>query len=113
MSYLLGYDAALDQSVLKGFAMWLICRADGFNNSQWSMIVLRIALPEKQGLKPGTPLNAKEARCAVDTLFDLLEEFFAYRESKGLRVVYLDYERWLRKQDWYDEDWPGWYSLDE
>jgi len=101
-AFLNGYDIAQSGGFLVGFREWLIVQANGDSNLAWSALVLRV-LEKRHGL----PQSDK----AIDGLFDLLEEFIAIRDlHEGLRQIYVKYEGWLRRQEWYTPKHPAWLS---
>jgi hypothetical protein len=77
-------------------------RLGDFNNLSWPALVGHIAFPE--GKWRDRVATAQDNRHAIDTLFDLLREFFVERrQSEGLRRIFEKYSAWLRTQDWFDE----------
>jgi len=108
-AFLLGYDTASEGGVLLGFREWLIPRVGGRNNLVWPVLVLYLAFPNAEDPRVEVVSSAATEKHAIDVLFRLVMEFDDLRRKpNGLRKVYLDYERWLRTQDWYDPDWPDW-----
>jgi len=108
VAFVLGYDIASEGGVLIGFREWLIPRVGTGNNQSWSALVLHLAFPEADRRAP-VRLSAELEKQAIDSLFRIIGEFDDQRRKpEGLRKVYLDYERWLRTQDWYDADSPYW-----
>lgn len=104
-----GYDQAFQGGALLGFREWLVVRNDGGNNLAWVGLVLYLAFPG--AADPYERMNeSPEARdAALNMLFDLLDEFLAIRQDRldGLRSVFFEHEKWLRRQDWYRPGWPG------
>jgi len=108
-AFVLGYDIASEGGVLVGFREWLIPQVSGGNNLAWSALVLHVAFPEALDPDAIVASSPETERHAIDVLFRLIGEFDDVRKERdGLRKVYLDYERWLRAQDWYDSESPQW-----
>jgi hypothetical protein len=68
------------------------------SNLHWSALVLDVAFPSI-GDPEKALVNNEAHRHAIDTLFSLLAEFDEKVRSQhdGLRQVFADYERWLKK----------------
>jgi hypothetical protein len=103
-AFVLGADSACYGGLLFGFREWLIVKVDGGNNLAWTELLLRLALPEtiypRQQLKQLT-----DQRPVVDFLFQTICDFVHERDRMdGARSIFLEYEKWLRRQDWYDPD---------
>ncbi len=50
---------------------------------------------------------------AIEFLFATLDQFLDERDEwGGMRRVYVAYERWLRRQDWYGPSSPAWIPDD-
>jgi len=102
-AFLRGYDAALYGGLLIGFREWLIVRSDGGNNLAWEALARDLL---------GKNLLGDEMK-AIEMLFGLLEEFTNARDMPdGLRRIYMNYERWLREQEWYTPQSPQWIAFD-
>jgi hypothetical protein len=92
---LLGYDLATMGGLLAGFREWLIPRVDGASNLAWTGLV-ETYLGSRGGV-------------TIDAIFALVDELLTARDAHdGLRRIHAEYERWLRGQDWYDEQSPSW-----
>ncbi|WP_437733433.1 hypothetical protein [Sorangium sp. So ce1335] len=108
-AFVLGYDLAAHGGVLNGFREWLIVRLDTGNNLAWTALVLRAAFPGNPDPQAAHRSSVATQRHAIDVLFQLIAEFDDYRaKPDGLRKIYFEYERWLRKQEWYVTGSPGW-----
>lgn len=99
-AFVLGCDAGNDWGLLIGFREWLILQLDGCNNLGWVALVLEVAFPGE-----GQSSAKLEQPCchhhAIETLFDLLAEFFEVRNKRdGLREIFEKYEVWLQQQSW-------------
>jgi hypothetical protein len=94
LAYLLGFDRALDGAPLNGLREWLIRRANSGNNLFWVAHVRKITSHEH-------PSHAIRSAAA------LILEFLAYRERLGLAHVLGEYDEWLRRQEWYDQNLHG------
>jgi hypothetical protein len=83
-AYLAGLDAGNDGRLLTGFREWLVARPDGPAGGR--------AAVESADRDPAV----------IDTLFALLDEFFARRVGpQDLVRIYDDYLTWLKAQSWY------------
>jgi hypothetical protein len=98
-----GYDRAHEGGVLTGFREWLVVKAGGGNNLYWFALVLELAFPKSrnpQAEPSKTPASEKQA---IDALFRLISEFWVQRSKfDGLLEIYRAYDRWLRRQSWYE-----------
>jgi hypothetical protein len=109
VAFVVGYDVASEGGVLIGFREWLIPRVGAGNNLTWQMLVLQLAFPNAVDPSAAASANTEAEKHAINVLFELIAEFDDSRQAPdGLRTVYLDYERWLRTQDWYVPGSPGW-----
>ena len=102
VAYINGYDAACCGGLLNGFREWLIVRVDYGDNLPWNALVLYLTFPKTVDI--GKCLNEPDAEStAIDSLFHLLDGFYADRDRfGGWRQIYMNYDTWLRRQDWYD-----------
>jgi hypothetical protein len=71
-AFVMGFEAATEGGALHGFQPWLALKRGGGFNLHWTGYVLLEAFPD--GREPTTPA---EHRRAIDTLFDLIDEFDA------------------------------------
>ncbi len=106
VAYLLGFDAATGGGAPAGLREWPTTRLQGGNNLAWFGLVLRLmeqrASTRRESSKPG-----EQER--VEFLFETLEAFFKERASPGgLRAIYVQYDAWLRSQNWYTPSSPDW-----
>ena len=108
-----GFDLASEGGLLVGFREWLIIRLGYGNNLDWAALVVRLTFPEAQS--PSDHLRAEDnQKLAIESLFHLLEAFLKERESPdGLRRIFVRYEEWLKRQDWYGPSSPHWISDDQ
>lgn len=98
IAFVQGYDTALAGGLLAGFREWMIVRVDGGSNLAWTALV-PLALDS----------SPRDTDAQIEGFFQLLEEFLAAKNaSDGLRRILHRYEAWLRGQDWYTPDYPGW-----
>ena len=106
-----GYNLAVNGGLLFGFREWLIVKANGGNNLAWSQLVLEVAFPEV-ALRRAALQTQEGNDKAVNAMFNLLDDFLAFRSRpEGAREVFLTYERWLRRQAWYEPSSPVWFEL--
>lgn len=102
-AYLSGYDAAKNGGLLIGLREWAISKLRFGNNLVWPSLMYQLIFPGRTS-SSNTIENADQQR-AVESLFQLLREFFNERDSRdGLRQIYLRYSTWLESQEWYDPD---------
>ncbi|MER7892194.1 hypothetical protein ABTX15_20480 [Micromonospora sp. NPDC094482] len=98
VAFVEGCDQANARSLLTGFQPWLVTRADGLDNHVWWSIVAH--LTEPIGPKPFRDLDSDLDARAVETLFDLLDEFLELRaEHDGLNRVFAAHEQWRRRRE--------------
>jgi hypothetical protein len=108
-AFVAGFDAACTGGVLVGFREWLIPKVGDGNNLAWPGLVLRLALPDAPDPARVVSSTAETEKHAIDVLFRSIFEFDDDRSKPhGLRRIYVDYEHWLRQQDWYNEKSPQW-----
>ena len=111
VAFLLGVNAANNNLILEGFREWLIPKLGHGSNLPWSELVLYLVFPDadfpRHCLKQQT-----DEKNAFDVLFKLLQEFWQERESSyGLRWIYLKYQKWVSKQEWYFPGSPDWFEF--
>ena len=112
-AFILGFDLASEGGVLHGFREWLVVRNDGGNSLAWHDLVLYAAFPQDPAPRERASASSDAAKHAIRTLLELVREFSADRSKpEGLRRVFLEYESWLRAQDWYTPDSPSWIEVD-
>lgn len=106
-AFVLGYDEGVQLGLLTGFREWLVLKADGGNNFAWPGLVR--LLIERNGL--GNSSDSRRDEAEVEFLFAMIDEFLAERyEVDGLRRIFLKYDAWVRRQEWYTPSWPGWFA---
>jgi hypothetical protein len=104
--FLNGCNAATSWSLLAGFNEWLLVRYDEETSFGWTALIKCLAFPERRRFDHETgawldrsPLdlrNASDNARAVDTLFQLLDEFLELRERpQGLMKIIREYVAWL------------------
>jgi hypothetical protein len=97
VGFVTGFDAACEGGPLEGFREWLLVRLNvrALDVLPWPALVLDAAFP---ATSPNERLVREEAhRHAIETLFDLLEEFDKARaERDGLRRILVSYTKWLK-----------------
>ncbi|AVT39129.1 hypothetical protein [Plantactinospora sp. BB1] len=95
VSFVDGCNEGNARALLTGFQPWLVTRAGCLDNHLWWSIVAH--LTEPVGAKNVRDLGPELDARAVETLFDLLDEFLELRdEHDGLRRVYAVHEEWRR-----------------
>lgn len=111
VSFILGANFACPCNCLEGFHEWLIPKLGIGNNLMWTELVLMLAFPNCQS--PRAALDKLDDHLPVlNFLHELLTEFWDVKKQDGLRLVYLNYEKWLRTQDWYDQTSSKWIDFD-
>lgn len=107
---LVGFDLANFGGVLIGFREWLIVKLGYGNNLSWRLLILCVVFPDAEN--PRQQLHQPRAQDrAVEALFSLLEEFWEEKEApNGLRRIFLRYQEWLQRQDWYEPSSPDYIA---
>ncbi|MCU7724234.1 hypothetical protein ODJ79_10955 [Actinoplanes sp. KI2] len=101
-AYLAGLDAGNDGRLLTGFREWLVTRLGDGNNLTWQGLVIHLARPDGAAGGRAAVESADRDPAVIDTLFALLDEFFALRVGPpDLVRIYDDYLTWLKAQSWY------------
>jgi hypothetical protein len=105
-----GYDTATQGGLLVGFREWLVVKLDEKSNLAWPARVIDL-MQRTTGMKElKSPDNHK---AAIEFLFATLDQFLDERDEwGGMRRIYVAYERWLHRQDWYDSSSPDWIPDD-
>jgi hypothetical protein len=103
-AFLNGYDQALSGRMLDGFREWLILQIGQESNLTWSGLVLELL---------GDSDAQGDPEKLIDELFALLDRFITVRDAHdGLRRIFVQYEGWLRRQDWYTPDSSHWIAFE-
>jgi hypothetical protein len=102
LAFLTGYDIALSGGFLTGFREWLVTKLGYGNNLAWSGLICEII---------NTEIPRHDEKTAIERLFVLLEQFADVRNTHdGLRQIFVEYEQWLHRQEWYTSEHPGWLA---
>jgi hypothetical protein len=110
-SFLSGYDSATKGGLLVGFHEWLVIKRGHGNNLHWTALAECLAFPNAED--PSAERRVAEPQVMIDFLFNLIREYFVDLDSpQGLRGIYLRYDHWLRKQQWFGPGSPDWMPLD-
>jgi hypothetical protein len=111
-AFINGFNLGGNGGLLVGFHEWLVVKLGYGNNLPWDALVLRLTFPEAES--PSTQLlQSDNQKRAVESLFGLLESFLKESEAAdGLRKIFLRYEGWLKRQDWYGPSSPHWIADD-
>ncbi|GAB4054465.1 hypothetical protein [Catellatospora paridis] len=97
VAFVTGCDEA-NASLLTGFREWLVTQVGSGDNHVWWSLVAH--LTEPAGPKNFHQMEPALDTRAVETLFDLLDEFLELRQERdGLRRIYAAYERWHQQSD--------------
>jgi len=93
VAFVLGYDYACEGGVLVGFREWLAVRLGSGFNLFWSALVLDVTFPSATSPQDAVHADPAAERRAIDTLFDLLDEFDKARYRRdGLQNIFLAYQ---------------------
>lgn len=109
VAYLMGANAICHGGILHGFQEWLLIKNENDTNMFWSELVLYFAF-SKCELPRYELEQLSDHKPIIAFLHQMLKEFWDERNEKGLRIIYLNYEKWLRKRDWYDPTSPKWFD---
>jgi len=105
-----GYDTATQGGLLVGFREWLVVKLGEGNNLVWSALVSDL-MQCTTGMKEIK--SPDDHKAAIEFLFATLDQFLNERDEwGGMRRIYVAYERWLHRQDWYDSSSPHWIPDD-
>jgi hypothetical protein len=103
VAFVLGCDAGNQTGLLVGFHEWLTLKLRDMDNLIWWSQVLHIAFPE--GVPD--PKSHSDNAQAVNTLFDLLDEFLASMQRWGEPQLLLhEYLVWQQSKPGY-ESWAN------
>lgn len=99
VGFVTGYDEAYEGGLLSGFREWLIVRSRSGSNLTWPSLVLHAAFPGAASPQDELSTDSHKERQAIETLFDLLDEFDAIRSSRnGLQEIFLAHDQWTKDQ---------------
>jgi hypothetical protein len=88
VSFLLGYDAALDDQLFDGFEAWLLQNrldsAEDLRNVAWPSLILSAAYPDQSRQLLWSSLARTWDEHAVNVLWDCIEGFLDQREGQEL-----------------------------
>jgi hypothetical protein len=93
-----GYDLGHNHALLTGFREWLVTQVGCNDQHVWWSLVAQLTPPA--GHKSIRTWDAETDALAVETLFDLIDEFLELRdEHDGMLRIYAAYGKWrdLRK----------------
>jgi hypothetical protein len=109
-AFLQGFDLANSGGVLVGFREWLVVKLGYGSNLIWSALALQLLFPESESPRQSL-VDSGDQKRAVELLFGIVEEFWQERESlNGLRRIYLKYQTWLQRQEWYGPTSPDYFA---
>ncbi|HWY87735.1 MAG TPA: hypothetical protein VNX28_13470 [Gemmataceae bacterium] len=112
-AFITGFNLAGNGGLLLGFRQWLIVKLGYGNNLAWDALVLRLTFPEIESSSTQLLAQSENQKRAVESLFGLIETFLEERDATdGLRKIFLRYEGWLKRQDWYVPSSPQWIADD-
>lgn len=99
-AFLCGYDAAHEYLPLDGFNYWLAHRVVGSGpNLAWFALVLRVAFPDEERPGCATDRPPEEESVAVATLYRLLDQFLAVRESgRSAEQIRAECQAWMAER---------------
>jgi hypothetical protein len=107
-SYVMGFDAALNGGLLLGFREWLIPQLDMGNNLGWPALVFEFV--SRQGdIAKEKSSGVDQGHVVVEALFTIIENFVqAHSQRGGTRRIFVAYDQWLRRQEWYGPSSADW-----
>ena len=105
-----GYNAAVGGGLLVGFREWLVIRLGWGGNLHWGELVGELMKDEDKQDRASDEDEVVSLNFVLDTLDQFLRE---RAEAQGLRRIFLEYEAWLQRQDWYGPSSPEWLSVDK
>ncbi|PQO42079.1 hypothetical protein [Blastopirellula marina] len=94
VAFLAGYDLALQGAFLAGFDEWLAMRYRRAHNMAWSGMIRREVIPNVDEAE----LSDGQQSELLLALRQLLVEFMQHRKEVGLRSIYHEYEKWLKRR---------------
>lgn len=98
-AFVQGVNAGNEWQFLAGFQEFLVIRADKGPNLTWIGLVLHVAFPGNDHLAMGLLDDPDREQHAIDTLFDLLDEFLERRSRHGELVkICNEYLEWRRSK---------------
>ncbi len=100
IALLKGFDIAKDYSPLEGFQEWLVVRANKANNFTWDGLALLVLDVKLDRFAEG---KFAEHHDVIRSLIDLIKEFLADRDKRGIETIMDDHQRWLESQEWYEK----------
>ena len=106
-AYLLGYNCVCQGGFLIGFREWLVVQLDGCDSQAWTELVPKLAF-QRGILRRSSDGDADWEASAIEAVLVILEEFlFGQKAHNGPRRIFVEYDQWLRRQDWYDDSVHG------
>lgn len=94
-AFLHGVDAGNEWQFLTGFRELLVVRADKGSNLTWNALVLHIAFPGNDHIAADLLADPDREQHAINTLFDLLDEFLERRAAHGEpAAIFAEYAAW-------------------
>jgi len=109
-AFLQGFHVATCSGLLEGFREWLVVKLGHGSNLAWSQLALHLAFPDAPSPRQRLSEHGGQQH-AVEVLFRLLEEYWQAKESpQGLRRIFVDYQHWIQRQDWYGPSSPDYVA---
>ncbi len=109
IALVVGFDLASQGGALVGFREWLVVRNDGPANAAWPELVRDGA--SKASTPPPVCETGVSQREMIGELAELLRLFMLEREKRGVRSIFLDFQGWVARQDWYAPGGPDWHPV--
>jgi hypothetical protein len=110
VSFVAGYDAALNGGLLWAFHEWLVTQVREGANRSWPALVRELIERSRRQSGPGEGSHTTDDHeAAIDGLLSTIETFLHERSQvDGARRIFVAYERWLQEQEWYGPSSPIW-----
>jgi hypothetical protein len=102
VTFLHGFDYAMNGSILAGFDEWLCVKFDKKYNVPWDVIIASETLGEFAYQRRPWPAEADNV--LLESLRDQATTFLVHRGTVGLRNVLYDHGKWMREKSWFDEN---------
>jgi hypothetical protein len=101
VAYLEGLNSGTHGRLLEGLREYLMLRLREDSNLWWPGLVIKTRDPNASA-RPSSP---EEDRAAVDTIFDVLDEFLAeFPVERSRKSLYREYCLWKQQLNWFDLD---------
>jgi hypothetical protein len=112
IAFVQGVDHGSEFVALDGFREYLVLKLGDDDHLAWTSLVLKLSLPAGFTF----PLSADLDQLAVQSTFDLLDEFLTQvgrHSNRGRAAIRREHQLWRQEQSWYEVDaerfasWPA------